>query len=115
MFSSSMTATRATAVKAVVVTVTLVFIGILGWYLGKPGYTQSRLVLFVVLGGSAVAGALGVVFQRALVTAGAAGSLVLLGFWQAVLWMYILPVVLVLVVAALVTTDAPHADTPATE
>lgn len=110
-----MAVTRVTVVRGLVVVVTVAFLGVLGWYLGQPGYTQARLVLFAALGGLAGAGVLGVFFRRELVIVGATGGLVLLGFWQAVLWVYIFPVVLVFLITVLVLANSDSADSPATE
>ena len=107
-----MPSTKAAVVRWLTVLGVVAFLGVLGWYLGQPGYTQTRLVFFAVLGGLAVAGAAGVVYQRMLVTLGGAAGLLLLGFWQAVLWIFIFPVVGMLVVAALVVAPQERTDTP---
>lgn len=78
------------------------FLVVLGWYLGQPDYTPTRMVFFTVLGGLAAAGAVGVLSQHPLVAVGSACGLLLLGFWQAVLWIYVFPVCGVLLVAAVV-------------
>lgn len=86
-------------------TVVVAFLAVLGWYLAQPGFTWTRLVFFAVLGGTAVAGAAGIVYQREVVAAGSAFGLFLLGFWQAVLWIYVLPVSVMLLVAAVLVAD----------
>jgi len=91
--------------RGLTVVVVLAFLGVLGYYLAAPGYTWTRLAFFAVLGGLAVAGAVGVLSRRGPVTAVGAGGLLLLGFWQAVLWMYVLPVVAVLLVAFLTAPE----------
>jgi len=101
-----MVATRSSLVRRLTVVVVVAFIGILGYYLVQPGVTWTRLVFFVVLGGLAVLATAGVFYQRGLITTGAASGLLLLGFWQAVLWIYILPLVVVFVIATF--TDSKH-------
>ncbi|WP_440988373.1 hypothetical protein [Haloarchaeobius baliensis] len=91
------------------VVVVLAFLGVLGYYLGQPGYTWTRAALFAGLAGLAVTGAAGVIYQRGLLATVGAGGLLLLGFWQAVLWIFILPVVVVLSVAFVTT---PERDSP---
>lgn len=81
------------------------FLAVLGWYLGQPGYTVVRLMVFVVLGGLAVAGAAGILTRRPVVTVGSVCGLLLLGFWQAVLWIYVFPVCGVLLLAAVAVAD----------
>ncbi|GAA0287158.1 hypothetical protein [Halobacterium noricense] len=97
-----MTPSKTAAVRGLTVLVVAAFLGVLGWYLGQPGYTSARLTLFVALGASAIAGAAGVVSGRAFVAVGGACALFLLGFWQAALWLYVFPVAGFLVVAAVV-------------
>ena len=92
---------RGTAVLSV-----LGLVGVLLYYLPQPGYSQSRLVLFGLIAGAAVLGGIGVVLRRATLTAVGVLGLFLLGFWQAVLSMYILPVAVLFVVAALL--DRPE-------
>ena len=87
---------------------TVAFLAVLLWYLPKPGYTPVRLLFFIVLGGLAVVGAVGVVRRLNQLTAVSIGGLFLLGFWQATLWFYIYPLIGVLTVAALV--DDPKTD-----
>jgi hypothetical protein len=61
-------------------------------------------VFFIVLGGLAVLGAAGVIFQREWVAvSGAVGSLAV-GFWQAILWIYIFSIVVVLFTTSLILT-----------
>ncbi|GAB7014191.1 hypothetical protein [Halolamina salina] len=79
----------------------LVFLCVLVFYLGQPGYTHARLALFLALGAAAVLGTFGVVTQRARVAAAGAAMLALLGFWQATLWIFVLPMAGVLAVAGL--------------
>lgn len=81
------------------------FLAVLGLSLGQPGYTVTRLAFFAVLGGIAVVGAAGILAQRPVVAAGSACSLLLLGFWQAVLWIYVFSVCGVLLVGAAVVGD----------
>lgn len=114
VFSGEMTPTRILVVRWLTIMVVVAFLGVLGWYLGQPGYTRTRLVFFGILGGLAVTGATGVVFQRELVAAGSAFGLLLLGFWQAVLWMCLFPVIGILVVAIVVIAAQEQSDTAVT-
>lgn len=59
-----------------------------------------------IIAGAAVLGGAGVVLRRATLTAVGVSGLFLLGFWQAALSVFILPVAALLVVAALV--DRPE-------
>lgn len=97
--------TRRSVVRWLTVGVVVGFLAVLASFLGQPGYTLTRLVFFAVLGGLAVAGAAGVLVERPVVAAGSACGLLLLGFWQAVLWIYVFPVCGVLLLAAVVVTD----------
>ena len=82
--------------------------GVLLWYLPQPGYSRSRLVLFALIGAAAALGAVGSVAGRPGVTLTAAVGLFLLGFWQAVLSVFIYPVVaLFLLTATLDRNDHP--------
>lgn len=76
--------------------------GLLGWALVQPGLTTARAALVALVGVVAWMGAGGVVLDRPLVTVASAVVLFLLGFWQAVLWVGILPAGLALLVAGLV-------------
>lgn len=96
---------RRSVVRWLTVAVVGSFLAVLGWYLGQPGYTVTRLAFFAVLGGLAVAGAAGVLFERSVVAAGSACGLLLLGFWQAVLWIYVFPVCGVLLIGAVVVAE----------
>ncbi|SEP26223.1 hypothetical protein SAMN05216388_10578 [Halorientalis persicus] len=100
-----MTASKITAVRALAVLVLVAFLGVLGWSLGQPGYNSTRLLLYAVLGGFAIIGAAGIVYERPFVGAGGACGLLLLGFWQAVLWLFIFPVAALLVVAAVLLAN----------
>lgn len=110
-----MTATKVTVVRGLSVIAVAAFLGVLGGYLSRPGYGPSRLVLLGVLGTVAVVGVAGVVFERPFVAAGGACVLMLMGFWQAVLWVYIFPVAGVLVVAAVVLANHEQTFTTVTE
>ncbi|MBP1986294.1 hypothetical protein [Halolamina salifodinae] len=79
----------------------LVFLAVLAFYLTQPGYTQRRLVLFVALGTVATLGTIGAYTGRALVAAAGAVLLALLGFPQATLWIFVLPMAGVLAATAL--------------
>ena len=81
------------------------FLGTLGYYLVQPGFRWTGVASFPGLGGLAVLGGTGVVSQRERVVAACACGLLLVGFWQAALWMYILPMVAILVVASVVVAS----------
>jgi len=76
-------------------------VGVLLYYLPQPGYSQSRLVLFGLIAAAAVLGGAGIVLHRATITVVGTVGLFLLGFWQAALGVFILPVAAFLVAAAL--------------
>lgn len=88
-------------VRGLAVFAVLGLVGVLLYYLPQPGYSESRLVLFGLIAAAAVLGGVGVVRHSARLTAVGAVGLVLLGFWQAVLGVVILPVAGLLVVAVL--------------
>ena len=96
-----MTLNRLSIVRGLSAVSVLAFLGALGYYLVQPGYTWTRLGFVVSLGGLAVLGMAGVIFHRELVTVVGACGLLLVGFWQAILWIYIFPVVTVLLVATI--------------
>ncbi|MGB9965751.1 hypothetical protein [Halobacterium hubeiense] len=104
-----------TAVRALAVLAVAAFLGVLGWSLGQPGYNSTRLLLYAVLGGFAIVGAAGIVYERPFVGAGGACGLVLLGFWQAALWLYIFPVAGLLVVAAVLLVNQGNTNLSVTE
>lgn len=79
-----------------------VLLAALGWFLQEPGYTTSRLVFFAILGGAGLVSLYGIVADRGTVAGVGIVGLFLLGFWQAVLWMVVYPVIAVLIVATLV-------------
>ncbi|MCG1004902.1 MULTISPECIES: hypothetical protein [Halobacterium] len=109
-----MTDTRVSIARGLSVMGTVAFLGVLGYYLGQPGFTWTRLALFVVLGGLAVVGTAGVFYQRELIAVGGACALLLMGFWQAALWMYIFPVVAIFVISALLIATDEQRKTPVT-
>lgn len=76
-----------------------VLLAALGWFLQEPGYTTSRLAFFAVIGGAGVLSLYGIVVARSTVAGVGVVLLFLLGFWQAVLWIVVYPVVALLVVA----------------
>lgn len=94
------------AIRWITVSSVIAFLAVLVWYLGQPGYSHVRLAFFVALGLLAVAGAVGAVRHSAPLVALGSGGLFLLGFWQAALWVYIYPVVALLVLAALLDGDS---------
>lgn len=77
------------------------FLAVLVLFLDRPGYTTTRLAFFAAFGGTAVLGTVGAVLQRAAVAAAGAALLALLGFWQATLWIFVLPMAGVLGAASL--------------
>lgn len=79
----------------------LVFLAVLAFYLDQPGYTERRLLFFLALGLVATIGTAGAYTGRALVAAAGAVVLALLGFPQAVLWVFVLPMAGVLGATAL--------------
>jgi hypothetical protein len=82
------------------------FLGVLGWYLFQPGYGWLRFVLFGALAALAVLCSIGVWYRRPRVTAGGiTGLLVLTVSVAGTLWLFILPVIIVLGAAALVTSN----------
>lgn len=107
-----MAASRQSVVRWITTAVSVLFIGVLVYYLVQPGYSWTRLAFFAGLGGLAVLGTMGIMYQRELVAVGGACGLLLVGFWQAVLWLYIVPVVGVLVVAAIVSARDSSPNTP---
>lgn len=100
-----MTATRRSIAHGLTVVVVVAFLGVLGYYLFQPGYSLTRLALFAVFGALAVVGAAGIIYDRGLLVGVGTVGLVLLGFWQAVLWVYILPVAVVFAVVAFTTPN----------
>lgn len=79
----------------------IAFLGVLVVYLDRPGYSTGRLLLFTALGGTATLGTAGVVAGRAIIAAAGAVSLALLGFRQAVIWMFVLSMAGVLAAASM--------------
>lgn len=87
--------------QAVAVGATLAFLGVLACLLSKPGYSTTRLGFFAILGGFAVIGVVGVVRNSTPAVAVASLGLLLLGIWQAVLGIFVLPMVGVLLMTHL--------------
>lgn len=75
-------------------------LGVLVYLLVQLGYSQSRFVLLSLIASSAVIGGIGVTLNRTILTMIGAVGLFLLGFWQAVLSIYIAPVIALLLLAA---------------
>jgi len=73
-------------------------------YLLRDGFLPTRVLLFVAVAGLAWTSTLGVVRNRPLVGAASAAGVFLLGFWQAVLWVWLLPAAGLLVLAVLLST-----------
>lgn len=76
-------------------------LAVLAYFLQSPDYPASRLYLFVLIGAIGVLGAVGIVFGRPTVIGGSGLGIFLLGFWQAVLGVFMLPVAAVLFLTAL--------------
>lgn len=74
----------------------------LTYYLPRPGYAAARLAYFLLLAAVAWAGAAGVLRGRPVVAGLAGLGLFLLGFWQAVLWIAVLPAAVALLGASAV-------------
>lgn len=72
------------------------------WLLPSDGYTVFRLAFVLVSVAIGWIGLVGTVAGRPEVPLGAALALLLLGFWQAVLWVFMLPAALGLAVAGVV-------------
>lgn len=108
-----MTGNITNAARGISIVAVVAFLAVLVWCLARPGYTHVRLGFFALLGSLAIVGAIGVIqHSTRLVTVGS-GGLFLLGFWQAVLWLYIYPVIGLLVVATLLDSDGTNPTTPA--
>ncbi|MFB6121425.1 MAG: hypothetical protein ABEJ68_09950 [Halobacteriaceae archaeon] len=72
---------------------------VLASYLPKPRYSESRLLLFGLVAGAALLGGVGVVRRRPALTLAGAVGLLLLGFSQATLGVYAVPVAVLLLFA----------------
>jgi hypothetical protein len=95
-----------TAARALAVTAVLALVAVLLWFLPKSGYSHLRLALFAGLAGSAATAGAGVLRESSRLVAVGVVGLVLLGVWQAVLWVFVLPVAGALVVASLLAPGA---------
>lgn len=80
----------------------LALVVLLARILVLQGYTPLRVGMFGLLGLAAIVGGVGVVSRSVLASLTGALGLFLLGFWQAVLFMFILPVSAILVLVAVV-------------
>lgn len=89
-------------------------LAVLAYYLPSPGYRPSRLYLFLLIGAVGVVGAAGAVLERPLLAGGGAAGIFLLGFWQAVLSVFMLPVAVVLFLTAFLVDDAGREASPET-
>lgn len=83
----------------------------LGWALLQPGFHWPRLALAPVIGTVAWVGVYANARGRTLATTGAGMALFLLGFWQAVLWMFILPPALLFLGLGIYHAQAGGSDT----
>ncbi|SDR19990.1 hypothetical protein [Natronobacterium texcoconense] len=97
---------RTTAARGIVVLTVVGLVGVLLYYLPQPGYGPFRLVLFGLIAGAAVLGGIGVVRRRPAFTIGGIVGLFLLGFWQAVLSVFIFPAIGLFLLALLLDYDA---------
>lgn len=78
------------------------------WLLPSPGFGASRLVFFAAVAVAGWIGAAGALRHRpALATVGGLG-LVLFGFWQAVLWIFVLPAAAVILIVAAILARPPN-------
>lgn len=100
------------AIRGVALLSVVALLGVLGYYLPQEGYSHSRLALVGLLSVTAVLGGIGVLRRRPAVTGIGVLGLFLLGFWQAVLSVFIYPVIALLVVATLVGTADDEAEPP---
>ncbi|MFC4451232.1 hypothetical protein [Halorussus aquaticus] len=84
----------------------IILTGILLWTLPRPGYSQSRLILFSAIIGGAWIGIIGVAvisfnYKIGLsITAIGTGTLFILGFWQAAIGFIIMPTAALILLAA---------------
>jgi len=106
---------RSTLASGLAVFAALVLTTVLLGYLLRDGFLLTRVLLFVAVAGLAWVSALGVLRGRPAVgTAGALG-VVLLGFWQAVLWVPMLPTAGLLLLATVLSSpdrDTRHESSP---
>ena len=101
---SGLSLSRSTLASGLAVFAALVLTTVLLGYLLRDGFLLTRTLLFVVVAGLAWVSALGVVSDRPTVGGAGAAGVALLGFWQAVLWIWLLPTAGLLLVATLVST-----------
>lgn len=78
--------------RAASVIAVLALLAVLAYYLPAPGGGPSRLYLFALIGTVGVAGALGVALGWPTLIGASGVGIFLLGFWQAVLGVVMLPV-----------------------
>ena len=95
---------RAASVLAVVV-----LLAVLASHLGAPGYHDARLYLFCLIGAVGLLGGVGAVFDRPTLIGSGGIGIFLLGFWQAVLGVFMLPVAAVLVTTAVLVYGVEEA------
>ena len=91
---------RINLVRGVTVLSVFGLLGVLAYFLVQLGYSRSRFVLLSLIACSAVIGGIGVTLNRTTLTIIGAVGLFLLGFWQAVLSIYIAPVIVLLLLVA---------------
>ena len=89
----------ATLALAVALLAALYLTGGLLFLLPSSGNSVTRLAFVALVVAVSWAGVAGAVTDRPPVVVGAAAVLLVLGFWQAVLWIFMLPAALGLVVA----------------
>ena len=81
-------------------------LAVLAYYLPSPGYRPSRLYLFVLIGAVGVLGAIGAVLDRPRLVGASGVGIFLLGFWQAVLGVVMVPVAVILSLTAVLVHDS---------
>ncbi|MCU4741493.1 hypothetical protein OB955_11125 [Halobacteria archaeon AArc-m2/3/4] len=99
------TATRGIAVLATA----YVTVGLL-WTLSEPGYSRTRAAFFALLAVLALVGGVGAVLDDSRLLVGGGAGLFLLGFWQAALWIFLLPAAFVLLFAGMLTWEFPESE-----
>jgi|GEM_PF-2372777 len=100
---------RQTLASGLAVFAALALTVVLLGYLPRDGFRSTRLLLFALVAGLAWASALGVVRDRPVVGGAGAAGVALLGFWQAALWIWLLPAAGLLLVGTALSTAGDQA------